>query len=52
MVDYTPTHSTSNLTSDSFSANVETYKCKVLGHNVGKYFNPLRIELFFSNKKI
>ena len=39
MVDYTPTHGTSNLTSDSCSAYEETYNYLVLGHNNdGKYF--------------
>ena len=35
MIDYTP----SNLTSDSCSAHVETFRYQVLDHNnVGKYF--------------
>ena len=39
IVDYTPTHGTENLTSDSCSAYVETYRYKVLDHNnVAKYF--------------
>ena len=43
IVDYTPTHGTSILTSDSCSAYEETYSHLVLGHNnVGKYFSPLK----------
>ena len=39
MIDYRPTHGTLNLTLDSCSAYMETYRYKVLGYNnVGKYF--------------
>ena len=39
IVDYTPTHGISNLTSDSCSAYVEPDYCLFLSHNnVGKYF--------------